>query len=184
MNDCDEMESLVKIRKTTLNDCSAVKSLYLKVAKKPGGIARQGREITDSYVHKFIETALLRGISQVIINESGIIVGEIHASRSGLVCFSHVLSDLTIAIDPDVQSQGLGRMLFESFMETVVKSHPGILRVELFSRASNSKAISFYESLGFVQEGAFHNRVMNHDGSMESDIPMAWVRANQDRSSA
>ena len=35
----------------------------------------------------------------------------------------------------------------------------------------------FYESLGFRQEGEFLSRIRNIDGSLESDIPMAWTRS-------
>jgi ribosomal protein S18 acetylase RimI-like enzyme len=48
--------------------------------------------------------------------------------------------------------------------------------VELIARESNAKAIAFYQSLGFVIEGRFERRIRNPDGSLEADIPMAWLR--------
>jgi len=59
----------------------------------------------------------------------------------------------------------------------VLEMRPDIQRVELISRESNRKAILFYESLGFRQEGEFVSRIRNVDGSLESDIPMAWTRS-------
>ncbi|MEZ5557846.1 MAG: hypothetical protein R3E86_04785 [Pseudomonadales bacterium] len=51
-----------------------------------------------------------------------------------------------------------------------------VLRVELIARESNSRAIRFYETLGFVIEGRLQARIRNLDGSLEADIPMAWRR--------
>ena len=39
---------------------------------------------------------------------------------------------------------------------------------------TNERALAFYESLGFSREGELRDRVLNPDGSLESDIPMAW----------
>ena len=105
------------------------------------------------------------------------IIAEIHAYSPGLYCFSHVLSDLTVVVDPCTQGTGVGRLLFERFLRVVTEDRPDISRVELIARESNQKAIKFYESLGFCQEGILVSRIKNVDGSMESDIPMAWVRA-------
>jgi putative acetyltransferase len=50
--------------------------------------------------------------------------------------------------------------------------------VELISRESNLKAISFYESLGFTREGKFEKRVRSNESEFEADIPMAWFNPN------
>ena len=62
-------------------------------------------------------------------------------------------------------------------MRNVVEGHLEVLRIELISRESNRKAIQFYESLGFRREGEFGSRIRNVDCSLESDIPMAWIRS-------
>ena len=56
-----------------------------------------------------------------------------------------------------------------------------ISRVELIVRESNERALAFYESLGFEREGEMRGRILNADGSLESDIPMAWrLRAKRE----
>jgi len=82
-----------------------------------------------------------------------------------------------IRTDPTTQGKGVGRKLFDAFLQTVSDSHTEIDRIGLIARESNCKAIEFYESLGFEREGKLMGRIKNVDGSLESDIPMAWTRA-------
>jgi len=147
------------------------------VGANPGGIARLLTEIDAAYVRGFLGKAVSDGIALVIEND-GLVAAEMHAYRPGLECFSHVFSDLTIAVDPCMQGMGLGRRLFEAFMSIVEKEYSDISRVELIARESNNKAIHLYTSIGFEVEGAFAGRIRNADGSFDADIPMAWLRAD------
>ena len=61
----------------------------------------------------------------------------------------------------------------DALYRRVASTPGGIARLV---RGSKRKAIAFYESLGFVQEGKFRGRIRNLDGSLEADIPMAWTR--------
>ncbi len=163
------------VRKTEIKDIEGIYLLYKKVAKIPGGLARYEDEISHSYIEGFIGNSLDRGLSMVVEIE-GRIVGELHAYKPGIRVFDHVLSDLTICIDPEYQGRGLGRELFTAYMETVKREMEYILRVELIARESNKRAISFYESLGFQIEGSFVGRIRGVTGRLEADIPMAWTR--------
>ncbi|MOA16500.1 Spermidine N(1)-acetyltransferase [compost metagenome] len=80
-------------------------------------------------------------------------------------------------MDPEWQGKGVGRHLFSALIEDVEENHSNILRIELFARESNDKAIRFYEKLGFTIEGKFVNRVMGVNG-LEADIAMAWFNHN------
>ena len=167
---------MMQIRAATLDDEKAIYNLYRKVASRPGGLARLQNEIDPGYIRDCLNKALTKGIALVAVTKSGAIAGEMHAYRPGLFCFSHVLSDLTIVVDPEQQGSGLGRQLFTTFIQQVVEQHADITRIELIVRESNRKAIDFYRSLGFVKEGAMAARIKNTDGSLEADIPMAWQR--------
>ncbi|MGE0622438.1 MAG: N-acetyltransferase family protein [Pseudomonadales bacterium] len=166
----------MQIRSSLPDDLDAVLALYRRVARVPGGLARLEPEVSREYVAGFLASAHSRGISLVAQAQDGHLLGEIHAYTPGLFCFAHVLSELTIAVDPAAQGLGLGRQLFERFMATVRDERPDVLRVELIARESNARAIGFYEKLGFRREGVFAGRIRNVDGSLESDIPMAWIR--------
>jgi ribosomal protein S18 acetylase RimI-like enzyme len=166
----------MRIEKTSVSDQKDLFELYQKVAATPGGIARHQHEITLDYISDFLKKVEMHGLGLKGVSDKNEIVGEIHACCSGLECFSHVFTDLTVVVDPDAQGFGIGRKLFESFLTQVTSEFPQIQRVELFVRESNSKAISFYQSLGFVIEGEFKNRVKSSDGTLESDIAMGWLR--------
>ncbi|MFK7863117.1 MAG: N-acetyltransferase family protein [Pseudohongiellaceae bacterium] len=163
------------IRNSSLDDISRIFELYLCVAKVPGGLARHEHEITVDYVDSFVRKSLEHGVS-LVAEENGIVCGEIHAYTTAPRCFSHVLSELTVAILPQSQGKGLGRNLFESLINRVLQSKPEIKRIELIARESNTRAISLYSSLGFNSEGRLRNRIRNADGSFDNDIPMAWLR--------
>lgn len=163
------------IESATIGDMENIKSLYSEVAKHEGGIARFQEEITDEYIGDFIKNSMNSGIILVARNDSGEVIGEIHAYKSGLRVFEHVLSNLTIAISPDYQGKGIGKKLFLQLLETVENS-PDILRVELIARESNKKAISFYQQLGFQIEGALRNKIKDSKGNLENDILMGWLK--------
>ena len=165
------------VRPADAGDAGSIHALYKKVSGQPGGLARLAEEVDEPYVAGFLTAALDRGLC-FVAEAGGQIVGEIHAYTPGLFCFAHVLGDLTIAVDPDAQGDGVGRRLFERFMEVVSEERPEVKRVELIARESNLRAIQFYESVGFTREGVFVDRIRNLDGTVESDIPMAWVRSS------
>jgi ribosomal protein S18 acetylase RimI-like enzyme len=164
------------IRRTKIEDITEIYKMYCLVAAVPGGLARLEHELSEQYIKTFVEKSLAGGVTLVAENPDGNIVGEIHAYCSGLFCFSHVLTDLTVAVDPNYRNQGIARSLFGAFFEEVEKKLPHISRVELISRESNIIAIQFYESLGFKKEGRLENRIKNADGSLEADIPMGWTK--------
>ena len=165
----------MQVRSAELEDADRILALYRRVARLPGGLARLENEVDEHYVENFLARSVASGICLLAVDSAGELRGEIHAYTPGIYCFSHVLSELTIAIDPAVQGKGVGRQLFSAFM-LGVRQHARITRVELIARQSNAKAIGLYESLGFVAEGTLSRRIRNLDGSFEADIPMAWTR--------
>jgi ribosomal protein S18 acetylase RimI-like enzyme len=166
-----------RIHYAVASDLEGIKALYQNVARQGGGIARTEDEITDDYIRHNLDTSISRGISYVAkVDEQ--IVGEIHAYPPFPQLFAHILSDLTIAVHPDFQGTGVGRAIFSALLDEVKQHRLHILRVELFVRQSNLKAITFYQSLGFEIEGHFQQRVRRPDGDLEADIPMAWIRSS------
>lgn len=148
-------------------------SLYKKVSQTVGGLARNSNEITTAYIDNFCSKSQANGI-QLIIKGNDSIIAEIHCYKLEPSVFNHVLSELTIAVDPDYQGKGLGKLIFQSLLKIIMEESPEILRVELIARESNQKAIEFYQKLGFVAEGRFEKRISASTNSFEADIPMAW----------
>lgn len=170
----------IRIKRSIVAYWPEILALYKTVANSPGGLARSVDEISGEYVNSFLKKSEKTGLS-LIAYDSLTIVGEIHAYRLDPKVFSHVLSELTIAVHPDFQGMGVGRLLFEGFLREIETNRPDILRVELIARESNLKAIRFYESLGFKQEGRFEQRIDRGDGTFEADIPMAWINPGYHR---
>ncbi len=167
----------ILIRKSNLIDIPLIEQLYKKVASVEGGLARTESEITREYVEHFVSKSIVNGIQFVATDKaSNTIVGDIHCFGIGIKAFAHVIGDLTVAVHPDFQGQGIGKMLFEEVLEEVREMRPHILRVELIARESNTRALRFYESLGFEQEGRLKKRIKSVVGGFEDDIAMAWHR--------
>lgn len=164
------------IRKAVAADHARIKALYRAVAAVPGGIARTPDEVTDAYVSGFMQKAQNDGV-EYVAETDGVIIGEIHASRVGIASLAALLTDLTIAVSPAAQGQGVGRALFEALLTEVREHMPYITRVELFARTSNKRARALYESLGFVEEGQLRARVFDANGELETDTIMGWLRS-------
>ena len=87
------------IRATTAGDATQVLALYRAAAGGSGGLARRPEEMDLAYVEGFLAKAHAGGVSLGAWID-GRLAGEIHASRIGPDQFAHVLSDLTVAVDP------------------------------------------------------------------------------------
>ena len=168
------------IRKTVPNDVSEILRLYQEIAATRGGIIRVKEEITGNYINKVIQQSLSSGLGLVITHpdKKAEIIAEIHAYQYGLLAFRHILTDLTIVVHPSFQGQKIGKLIFEYFLAEVKEKLPHILRVELFVRENNTKAIQFYEKLGFIEEGRHKNKIKNRDGLLETPVEMTWFNPN------
>lgn len=163
------------IRKAVSGDRAQLLALYKLVATVPDGIARTPDEVSDEYVDGFMHKAATSGV-ELVWEEGGRILGEIHASCPGIRALAHLLTDLTIAVAPEAQGRGVGRALFQALLDEVSLHMPHIHRVELFARVSNQRARALYLSLGFVEEGRLRARVNNSLGVAEDDTLMGWLR--------
>jgi len=166
------MKTMNEIRRSTLDDAEAILTVYKRAAAQGGGLLRREHEVTPACIERNLGYSLSRGVSLVAVHD-GRIVGEIHGWAPSLRQLRHVLGDVTIALDPDAQGQGLGRRLFEAFIAAVRTDLSHIAIIELFCREDNARAIALYRSLGFVQQGRLTNRVGLDDGTYIDDLIMA-----------
>lgn len=163
-------------RTADIDDLSRIKTLYKDVARHEGGVARLEHEITDDYVESFLKKSLATGLIIVAEHpdETETLIAEIHAYKSGIKTFEHVLGDLTLVVHPAFQGKKIGRTIFTIFLEEIARNRPDIGKVELISRESNQRAIALYQSLGFAIEGRLEMRIKTRQGTYEADIPMGW----------
>ncbi len=174
------METKYTVREAKPSDLHKIVALYRTVAARSGGIAREADEVTEAYVRSFIEKSLESGIILTIEDPKNpeTLIAEIHTYKPGIRVFAHVFSDLTIAVHPDYQGKGIGKLLFRTLLQETESKHPEIMRVELIARESNKRAIEFYKKLGFNIEGRLENRICDMTGKLEADIPMGWTRSS------
>ncbi len=172
------------IRQVTISDTHSILALYKRVSQQPGGIIRVYEEIDlnyiQSFVNKSIDDGLILGVSHP--KDTDCLIAEIHAYQPNLSAFRHILTDLTIVVDPDFQGKKIGKLLFTEFLEVIKEEFPHILRIELFVREKNMNAIQFYSTLGFINEGKQYQKIKNLDQSLETPIHMAWFNPNYNTS--
>ena len=167
------------LRPSQPGDRARILSLYKKVSRSNDGLARTYDEITEEYVEEFVTKSLRDGLQYVMEDpDSHDIIGEIHCYKLSPKVFGHILSELTVAVDPDHQGRGIGKALFRALLKDVMEHRKDILRIELIARESNKKAIEFYQRLGFVVEGRLTNRIRKGGAGFEADIPMSWMNPN------
>ena len=139
------------------------------------GIARRIEEISPGYIQHFMENAAASGIELVVENPGNEeeIIAELHCYKMGPAKFDHVFSELTVAVSPEFQGRGIGKLLFNTLFSIVENEMPQILRVELVTQESNTSAIALYTKLGFQIEGRFEGRI-RAGSKLEADLPMVW----------
>lgn len=173
------MISALHTRIANNSDEKEIFELYKRVSKLGGGVAHAQDEITYQYISHFCSKSQFDGIQLITIDpNTNKIIAEIHCYRPEAKVFSHVLSNLTIVVDPYYQRKGIGRKLFQSLIDLVRNDMKNIMRIELIARESNKKAMHLYLQLGFKIEGRLEKRIRSVDGGYEADIPMAWINPN------
>lgn len=170
----EDSKMKLQIRRAQEGDLSRLISLYRAVASVSSGLARRESEITEQFGRNLLAETQLHGLLMVVEDASRELIGAIHARHGEAESLRHVMGHLTILVHPDSQSKGIGRRLFQEFLQVVQKQFHFVLRVELRARASNIEALRFYRSLGFIEEGRFRFRIRAVNGDFEDGIPMVW----------
>lgn len=76
-----------------------------------------------------------------------------------------------IVVDKDYWRRGIGNILMDE-MINIVKSKSEIKQIELETYSINSRAISLYESKGFVKMGTIPNGYLHKDGTSYDEVLM------------
>lgn len=161
------------MRRGVPEDGASLLTLYKKVARIPGGLARTVDEITPEYIDKVVRSATGRGL-MLVVQHKDALIASMAKYRLEPKTFSHVLTEGSILVDPEYQGKGIGTDLISTFLKTVENDYPSILRVELMVRESNP-AIKLYRRCGFKEEGRLEGRICGLTEKLEADIPMVWI---------
>lgn len=95
---------------------------------------------------------------------------------------SHVALLRTLAVDPEVQGQGIAQAMMEDALLHLRAE--GVRRVELYAEADNPRALRFYERMGFVREGllrGFYRRAGEDHDVDEVVMGLLLQQAQQQR---
>lgn len=165
----------ISVRPAVPDDAAAILALHRKVAASPGGLAREPGEVTADYIAEAMAAAADGGVNLVAVDADGALCGELHVERMKVGIFAHVLTDLTVAVDPVWQGRGVGSALFRALIEAARTLSPPVHRIELWTGAANLGAQRLYERLGFKVEGRMIGRGRYPDGRIEDDIVMGLL---------
>lgn len=163
------------VRAARADDAPAILALHRKVAALPGGLAREAHEVTADYIAHAMAASADGGVNLVAVDVGGEVCGELHVERMKVGIFTHVLTDLTVAVDPDWQGRGVGSALFRALIDAARSMNPPVGRIELWTGANNLGAQRLYERLGFRIEGRMIGRGRYPDGHVEDDIVMGLL---------
>lgn len=167
----------MKIRKAHSTDRMAIAKIYQDVAQEVQGITRRPEEITQTYIFSLLNKPETECIFLVVEDDEQNIIGFGHAHKIGLKVYDHILSNYTIAVDPNVQSKGIGRGIFMGFLDYLSKNRPDILRLEMEVNYDPDR-IKLFEGTGFKTEAIIKKRVKREDGQFYDQVLMAWENPN------
>lgn len=165
----------LKIRKATTTDAKALAQAEQYYAANPGFLVSNPQELPEEIFVKKIETLNCGEGLYVVAERNGLIVGHALLDPMGLQNIAHIFR-LTIVVHPNLTSQGVGNALM-SHLILWAKENPKAFKIELLVRSTNTRAISLYKKMGFIEEGRLTNRVRVSETEFIDDITMGlWVK--------
>ena len=103
-----------------------------------------------------IEKALSNGFPYIVAeNENGTVVGYAYADRFGEREAYRYSFTISIYLDMEVQSKGIGQKLYDELEKRMKKM--GIVQVVSAITGKNEKSLKFHEKNGFIKIGHFPN---------------------------
>lgn len=152
------MSPSILIRKAQIEDAERIVEIEREIAKQPGILCSAPDELSMESVIKTISSFLQGAPGIYLVAEyDGASVGHAFLQPHHLRSLRHV-AELTIAIHPAWQRRGIGTLLLQSLINWAIESTV-IEKIQLNVRASNLKAISLYQKIGFQEEGRLRNRL-------------------------
>jgi ribosomal protein S18 acetylase RimI-like enzyme len=164
---CDAM----LIRGATPEDAPALWQAEVETARTPGHlVSRPDELVLQAFVTKVGDLSISG--SYIVAQDGHNIVGHALVERMPLVALRHV-TRLTVVVHPGHTGRGIGTALIQH-LQRWASAEPGVEKIELLVRSTNTGAVKLYRRLGFVEEGRFKNRVRLPDGKLVDDVAMAW----------
>jgi RimJ/RimL family protein N-acetyltransferase len=148
----------------------------------PHGLLRKPDEINNDFIKNKLPVAGRKWFF-VAWSEAapiGIVWGQVYDQYRLRQC----VGELSLAVHPLAQSNGIGRTLMTHLIESIKQNSPQIRRIELMCNPHNTKAVALYKSLGFEKEGLLKARVISDDGQPMDDLQMGLILTSNKPSGA
>ena len=157
-----------KIRPGTQTDIQSIENLFEHITAQRNKQLEIPEQLTHDHVAFVVNSALQNGLI-FVAEDTNQIIGSVLAYAEKAEDIDHILSELSIAVHPEHQRQGIGRALMCHLLHEVQAKHQNIMCVELTVRTSNVHALQLYQSLGFKKEAG-----QQETDSADPDILMVW----------
>ncbi len=177
-----------RVRLTSVADAEALVALDLALAADGRGMVNSvddvrsvdevRRRIDDVFRGMSAGDATLSVVAQLVSRDESLgadggvtdrprILGAADLKQLRPARCRHV-GALSVGVHPSAQHLGVGRALLNALIDHAESA--GLLRLELFVRADNERAIALYRSLGFTHEATRRRFVKLDDGSTVDDL--------------
>lgn len=164
-----------RVRRATLDDAADLWNLERQVIADGRGVVMDPGDLPspDAYRGRMLDGLSGRGV-WLVAEAAGQLCGQARLSRHRAARIAHV-GWMSVEVHPNAQGIGVGRALCQALISA--SDALGVLRLELYVRADNARAIALYLSLGFAMEGLRRGFVRLADGSFVDDWCMVRFAA-------
>lgn len=171
------------VRQATLDDAAALYALERAIVRARMGVIKYEDELPGelaAYADRLRPRLTAPGGMALILvaERDGAVVGEATLERIDFRMLRHV-GVVSLGVHPASWGVGLGRALLEQLLgwaRTHRDADGGrVLRVELYTRADNARAMALYHSLGFATEGVRRRFLRRDDGTFIDDLVMGLL---------
>lgn len=144
---------MIKIREAVLEDAEKIQKIYSPYVEKT--VISFELEVPNvEEMRKRIKTTLEQGFPYLVIEDNDKnILGYAYGSEFGERKAYKYSADLSIYLDMEVRSRGLGQKLYDEFEKKIKKQ--GIVNLVAIIVGNNEKSLKFHTKNGFIQIGRF-----------------------------
>lgn len=162
---------MLTIRNTRIEDAPAVAGCISSVARERRYLLRT-QALSPEKVREFIQFVHNTGGVHLVVIDGVEVVGWCDVAPGTFEGLTHA-GQLGMGLLPEYRGQGWGRKLLTSTLETAFRHN--FERIELTVFASNTAAVSLYQSLGFQEEGR-KRKARKLDGKYDDILVYALLR--------
>ena len=145
----------IKIRDVLFEDAERIQEIYLPYVADTT-ISFEITVLDKLEMKRRIEKALSNEFPYIVAeNETGTVVGYAYADKFGERESYRYSFTISIYLDMEVQSRGIGQKLYDELEKRMKKM--GIVQVLSAITGKNKKSLRFHEKNGFIKIGHFPN---------------------------